>query len=94
MRKNRNAFFAESNMNYQGYNPMAGNIPYQTNSSNSFYAGPMIPNSAAEYNDITQRLAKLERQLNRLEHRVNKLESTTIKSTEDFESTTNNVYMI
>lgn len=91
MRKNRNTFFAESNANYQGYNPMAANGPYQaSNYSNSFYAGP-IPN---DYNDISQRLAKIERQISRIEHRLNKLEANNVKSTDDFEETTNNMYMI
>lgn len=95
MRKNRNSFFAENNMNFQNYNPLSANVPYQTaNATNSFYAGPMpmLPNS--DINDISERLAKIERQINRLDHRITKLENMGIKSTDDFDSNANNMYMI
>ena len=97
MKKNRNAFFAESNMNFQGYNPMAANAPYQNiNANSSFYAGapqmPMIPNM--DISELSERLAKIERQISRLDHRISNLESSTTKSTDDFESTTNNMYII
>jgi len=95
MRKNRNAFFAENNMNFQNYNPMTANAPYQTaNAASSFYAGPMPMPGSIDLNDFSERLAKIERQINRLEHRINKLESNLIKSTDDYDSTTNNMYMI
>ena len=93
MKKNRNAFFSESNMNFQGFNPMYGNTPYQNaNINSSFYSGmpPMMNN----YSDTEERLAKLERQYNRLEHRINKLESGNYKSTDDFESNNGNMYML
>lgn len=90
MKKNRNAFFAENNMSFSGYDPMMGPMPYQNmQESSSFYAGNM------PIDNIAQRLAKLERQVSRLEHRISKLENTTnISSTDDYESTTNNMYII
>ena len=97
MRKNRNAFFAENNMNFQGYNPIVANAPYQNVSANSsFYSGqlPMQMPMNVDMNEISERLAKIERQISRLEHRINALESNTMKSTDDFESTSGNMYMI
>ena len=99
MRKNRNAFFAENNMNFQGYNPMVANAPYQNVSANSsFYSNqgpmPMQMPIASDYNDLSERLAKVERQISRLEHRLSAIEANSTKSTDDFESTTNNMYII
>ena len=95
MRKNRNSFFAENNMNYQGFNPMAANVPYQNVSANSsFYSGQMPMPIGIDTNDYNERLAKIERQLNRLEHRIANLEGKTTKTTDDFESTNNNMYII
>lgn len=103
MKKNRNSFFTEANMSYSGYNPnipnIAPNVPYQQaqTSYNSFYAGANnIPNNYPQYtgNDIENRLAKIERQINRLEHRISKLESTnTTFITEDID-TSGNMYML
>ena len=60
MKKNRNAFFNESNTSFQGYNP--GFMPYQMNANSSFSAGNMMmPNMAG--NDYEERLAKIERQI-------------------------------
>lgn len=95
MRKNRNAFFAENNMNFQGYNPMVANAPYQNVSANSsFYSGQLPMPMNVDINETSERLAKIERQISRLEHRINALESNTMKSTDDFESTSGNMYMI
>ena len=96
MKKNRNAFFAENNMNFQGYDPMMGNMPYQNmNQASSYYAGPMPIANMNEGNDFSERLAKIERSINRLEHRISKLENkSNISSTDDYESTTNNMYII
>ena len=95
MRKNRNAFFSESNMNFQGYNPMVANMPYQNMSSNNaFYAGNMPINPGLDLNEIPERLAKIERQINRIEHRLSKLENNNVQSTDDYDSTTNNMYII
>ena len=96
MKKNRNAFFAENNMNFQGYNPMVANTPYQSASASSaYYSGSMPLNPLnMDFNDVSERLAKIERQINRLDHRLNKLESNSTISTDDFESTTNNMYML
>lgn len=84
-------------MNFQGYNPMVANAPYQNVSANSsFYSGqlPMQMPMNVDMNEISERLAKIERQISRLEHRINALESNTMKSTDDFESTSGNMYMI
>ena len=97
MKKNRNSFFAESNAIFQDYNPMIANTPYQNATSNgSYYPGPIVPNimNNPSYNEISERLAKIERQINRLDYRINKLESGTVVSTDDYESTTNNMYII
>ena len=97
MRKNRNAFFAENTMNFQGYNPMVANAPYQNVSANSsFYSGqmPMQNPLNMDFNEMAERLAKIERQISRLEHRISVLEANTTKSTDDYESTTNNMYII
>ena len=92
MRKNRNSFFSDNNMNYQAYNPMAPNMPYQNyNSSNTFYAGNMPLDIS---NDFAERLSKVERQINRLEHRINRLENNSVQSTDDYESNSNSMYMI
>lgn len=99
MRKNRNSFFSEANMAYANYNPnmnmMAANAPYQTAAaSNSFYSGPVPNNMVNGTTDLESRLAKMERQISRLEHRINKLEGANTFITEDFDSTTNNMYML
>lgn len=99
MRKNRNAFFAENNMNFQGYNPMVANAPYQNVSANSsFYSGhspiPGLIPANLDFNELSERLAKVERQISRLDKRISTLEANTTKSTDDFESTSGNLYMI
>lgn len=94
-------------MNFANYNPGAynqgplpANAPYQSDSAyNSFYAGvnpnQNMPGMVAAPTDIESRLAKMERQISRLEHRVNKLETTnTTFVSDDYESTTNNMYML
>lgn len=104
MKKNRNSFFTEANMSYSGYNPNANMMPqapYQAQSSyNSFYAGPNMPQTPMQYpqytgsDNIENRLAKIERQINRLEHRISKLESTnTTYITEEID-TSGNMYML
>ena len=109
MKKNRNAFFAESNMQASGFIPQPNmNIqpnymPYnaQTQSS-SFYSGPaaMYPQSNNQNNlstEIDSRLSRIERQLNRLESRINKLENTSniTYNIEDSDINPNsNMYMI
>lgn len=96
MRKDRNSFFAETQMYGTGYaNPnMMPNTPYPyqaAQSTNSFYAG-----AAPVNNDLESRLAKIERQIHRLESRLSKLETTLPNSyaTEDIDVTTNSMYMI
>ena len=95
MRKNRNSFFSESNMAYEGYNPnmnMMSGAPYQTQTAyNSFYSGPNpnLNNSS----DLESRLAKIERQINRLDHRISKLESTS-SYIDEIDSNNTNMYML
>lgn len=102
MKKTRNTFFSEANMNYSGFNPNmnmpTANAPFQSATAyNSFYAGPN-PNqnmqSFATPSDLESRLAKMERQISRLEHRISKLESNNTFINEDIDSTTNNMYML
>jgi hypothetical protein len=102
MRKNRNSFFTESNMSYQGYNPgvnMMPNAPYQAGTSyNSFYTGPNMNganmNTATSSSDIDNRFAKIERQISRLEHRVSKLETTSNNTYIDDVDNSGNMYML
>lgn len=103
MKKSRNSFFSESN--YQSYNPNMnmGQAPYQT-ASNYFYQGPApinmgtMPNNYTTpntSNDIESRLAKIERQLNRIDYRLTKLENANnIISSEDFDTSNSNMYML
>lgn len=86
MKKNRNTFFQESQTSFNMPNPMMSQ--YQMMANNQMY----YPNGLN--NDIEEKLAKIERQINRLDKRITDLENNTIKSTDDFESTTNNMYMI
>lgn len=90
MRKNRNSFFTENNMNYPNYNPMVANAPFPN--TNSFYNGNIPFNG--DLNEIMERLAKMERQVNRLDHRLSKLENNTIQTTDDYDSPANNMYII
>ena len=103
MKKNRNSFFTETNiqtgmipgMNQNQMMPNNNMMTYQ--SANSyFYQGPTNPyNYNTQNNDLESRLAKIERQINRMEHRINKLENNAnILSTEDFESNNTNMYMV
>ena len=102
MRKNRNSFFTEANMNYSNFQaqaPMPGVMPYaQGTNYNSFYQGQMPNNVGMPYVDnsdsIENRLAKLERQINRLNARVNKLESLNTTFIDDNIDTSGNMYML
>lgn len=97
MKRNRNSFFTETNI--QGgiapNVPPVGNVGYQAQNS-YFYQGQLPqPNYNIQGNDIESRLAKIERQINRIDHRLNKLENNAnIITTEDFESTSTNMYMV
>ena len=89
-------------MNYASFPNMGmpANAPIQSQTAyNSFYSGPnpnQMPSmqSYAAPTDLESRLAKMERQITRLEHRISKLEQTNTYISEDFESTTNNMYML
>lgn len=100
MRKNRNSFFAESNMNYSMPNPggmIPQNIPYQAGANySSFYSGPGMNNNPmyAEPSNIENRLAKMERQINRLEHRISKLENLNTTYIDNDIDSSGNMYML
>ena len=102
MKKDRNTFFNESSFqqsyggmmpNYGMPNTMPMNNGFGSQSSQSFYAGPMnmnynpnlgINQPTNDYSDLEARLSKLERQINRLDARLNKLETNGFYSTDDF----------
>ncbi len=106
MKKDRNTFFSNYNAQTQSYipdfqNTMMPNQPMQTmqpmpngpynqaSMNSSYYSGPDIQN----YNDIDNRLSKIERQINRLDNRLSKLENQPV--TENNENNfSNNMYML
>ena len=98
MRKNRNSFFTESNMNYsnfqaQGTIPQA--MPYANANYNPYQAQPNIGMPYVDNSDsIENRLAKIERQINRLNARINKLESLNTTFLDDNIDTSGNMYML
>ena len=98
MRKNRNSFFTESNMNYsnfqaQGAIPQA--MPYTNANYNPYQAQPNVGMPYVDNSDsIENRLVKIERQINRLNARVNKLESLNTTFIDDNIDTSGNMYMI
>ena len=98
MRKNRNSFFTESNMNYsnfqaQGAIPQA--MPYANANYNPYQAQPNIGMPYVDNSDsIENRLAKIERQINRLNARINKLESLNTTFLDDNIDTSGNRYML
>ncbi len=98
MRKNRNSFFTESNMNYsnfqaQGDIPQA--MPYANANYNPYQAQPNIGMPYVDNSDsIENRLAKIERQINRLNARINKLESLNTTFLDDNIDTSGNMYML
>lgn len=106
MKKSRNSFFAESS--YQAYNPtVTPNMqpaPFET-ASNYYYQGPVpipaqsqLPNNYTTQissNDIENRLAKIERQINRIDYRLSKLENhNNIITPDDFDNNNSNMYML
>ena len=97
MRKSRNSFFAESNMNYSSIQGQ-GVMPYNSSANyNQFYQAG-TPNIGMPYVDnsdsIENRLAKIERQINRLNARLNKLESLNTTFIDDSIDTSSNMYML
>ncbi len=102
MRKNRSSFFNETMDYYNtqmpgmvGPNNMMPNATQYSMSQSGFYMGNQPQNNGLPYEDVNARLAKIERHLNKLEHRVNTLEqNNTSYSTEDGDTTINNMYMV
>lgn len=105
MKKTRNSFFTEANMNYANFQnpgmmPQAANIPYQASTNyNSFYSGPGGMNNTPmtpvmDQSSIENRLAKIERQINRLDHRISKLENLNVSFLDNDIDTSGNMYMI
>ncbi len=97
-------YFPGPNMNMQ-----MANAPFQSaQASQSFYSGPaqmpmqgQMPNFNTNqnydynmFNEIENRMAKMERQINRLESRVSKLESQTFYSNDDYSSGNDTMYMV
>ena len=92
MKKERNAFFSNYTAQNTSYIPnIPNNMPIPNMqqpyipTENNFYG----TNDLANYNDIDNRLNKLERVVNRLESRVSKLENSLINNQQP---TTNNNY--
>jgi len=102
MKKTRNSFFTEANMNYANFQnpgmmPQAPNVPYQASTNyNSFYSGPAGAMNAPmmDQSNIENRLAKIERQINRLDHRISKLENLNVTYLDNDIDTSGNMYMI
>lgn len=95
MRKNRNSFFTEANMNYSNFQTQGMPVPYQASTNyNSYYQGPSNMPYIDNSDSIENRLAKLERQINRLNARVNKLESLNTTFIDDINDTSSNMYML
>ena len=98
MRKNRNSFFTESNMNYsnfQAQGAISQAMPYANANYNPYQAQPNIGMPYVDNSDsIENRLAKIERQINRLNARVNKLESLNTTFLDDNIDTSGNMYML
>ncbi len=87
MKKERSAFFQNTNSAAVGYiNPAPNMYPPNQNMM------PYPSNNNGYFEEFDNRLAKIERQLNRLNERLNKLESSTLFSTTD--DTNNAMYMI
>lgn len=98
MKKERNAFFS----NYTAQNtsyipnmpqniPMPNTFPQPLNNYDSNYYGS---NDLSEYNEIDNRLNKLERVVNRLESRVTKLENSLLTNQQPTTNNYSNMYML
>ncbi len=98
MRKNRNSFFTESNMNYSNFQAQGAipqTMPYANANYNPYQAQPNIGMPYVDNSDsIENRLAKIERQINRLNARINKLESLNTTFLDDNIDTSGNMYML
>ena len=108
MKKERAAFFENNASSYiypENNFPQFQNfgMPYGTQSSSSYYQGPIAPignqsisNEYTSYNkELEERLSKIERQLNRFDSRLTKLESQIDLPNQNIKDNyTNNMYMI
>ncbi len=92
MKRNRASFFNET-MDY--YNTQMPNMIPNQNMNMMNQSGFYASNAPFMDNDTSSRIAKLERQVNRLEHRINVLEqNSTSYTTDDGDTTINNMYMV
>lgn len=98
MRKTRNSFFTEANMNYANFQAQGGMPSGISSGYNQQYQGVVGNNMGMPYIDnsdsIENRLAKIERQINRLNARVNKLESLNTTFLDDHIDSSGNMYML
>lgn len=97
MKKNRSSFFNETMDYYNTQMPnMIPNTTQYSMSQSGFYTGNMpMQNNMVYPDDLNSRIAKLERQVNRLDHRITALEqNNTSYSTDDKDTTINNMYMV
>ena len=96
MRKERNNFFQESNINsgysFYGQPPMMPGS--QMEASSSFYMNQGMNQNISPFTDFDSRLSRLERQVNKLESRISKIESIPKNNTTDDIDQINNMYMI
>lgn len=95
MKRDRNTFFQNYNAQTQSYIPTPNMNtqfgPYQSASTQSqFYAGPNLDANQ----DIENRLAKIERQINRLDSRLSKLENTSPNINTNIDNNYSNMYML
>ena len=98
MKKERNAFFSNYTAQNTSYFPstpimQVPNFPNQPYYNNEF--GYQDTNNISNYNEIDNRLNKLERVVNRLDSRITKIENSIITNQQP--NTTNNysnMYML
>lgn len=105
MKKDRNAFFNESQFTNMSYfpnsNPM-NQMPIQSGSAmTNYYNGPIPQNMGygnfnyqTDTSDIETRLNKIERQINRLDSRVSKLENDSNNISYNNKEVNSSIYMV
>ena len=97
MLRNRNSFFQEASMSSQSFMPNMNypmfNQPINAaQASQSYYSGPILNQMQNnDFDEIDNKIAKLERQINRLDARITKLENSSKLESIDMSS---NMYMV